>query len=196
MVGGLSEEQARLIDRIRANSEFMLRLVDELLDITKIESGTLQLDAKPTDLVDLVERNVGLNRVVAEAKQIDLQFDPPDSLPLVEVDASKLDQVLNNLISNAVKYSHHGTRVDVHLTCSDGTAHLSVQDEGQGIPADEQAELFEPFHQTSVVATEGEKSTGLGLAISKRIVTGHHGRIWVESEEGVGSTFHVELPAQ
>jgi two-component system, sensor histidine kinase and response regulator len=195
MIGDLSEEQAQLIDRIRANSEFMLRLVDELLDITKIESGTLQLNAKPTDLVDVIERNLGLNRVVAEAKDIALRFEPPAALPLIEVDESKLEQVLNNLISNAVKYSHNGTRVDVMLARGDGTVRLSVKDEGQGIPADEQAELFEPFHQTSVKSTEGEKSTGLGLAISKRIVVGHRGRIWVESEEGVGSTFHVELPA-
>ena len=195
MVGSLSDEQEQLIDRIRANSEFMLRLVDELLDITKIESGTLQLNAEPTDLVDFIERNVALNRVVAEAKEIDLRFESPPALPPIEVDAAKLEQVLNNLISNAVKYSHNGTRVDVLLARDAGTVRLSVQDEGQGIPADEQAELFEPFHQTSVRATEGEKSTGLGLAISKRIVTGHRGRIWVESEEGVGSTFHVELPA-
>lgn len=196
MVGEIAAEQAQMIDRIRANSEFMLRLVEELLDITRIESGTLELDAQPTDMVEFIERNLDLNRVVAEAKQITLGFDPPVDLPPIEMDASKMDQVLNNLISNAVKYSHPGTRVDVSVALADGHARLSVKDEGQGIPADEQAELFEPFHQTSVRATEGEKSTGLGLAITQRIVAGHSGRIWVESEEGVGSTFHVELPAR
>ncbi|MAF12457.1 hypothetical protein CMK11_18580 [Candidatus Poribacteria bacterium] len=194
MLGEVVAEQAKLIDRIRANSEFMLRLVDELLDITKIESGTLQLDMQPSDMVEFVQRNLALNRVVAEAKNITLAFDPPSDLAPIEMDAGKMEQVLNNLLSNAIKYSHPGTRVDVLVAFSEGHVRLSVRDEGQGIPADEQAELFTPFQQTSVQATEGEKSTGLGLAISKRIVSGHRGRIWVESEVGTGSTFHVELP--
>ena len=195
MLGEIVAEQAKLIDRIRANSEFMLRLVDELLDITKIESGTLQLDMQPTDVVEFVERNLALNRVVAESKDISLAFDPPADLPAIEMDAAKMEQVLNNLLSNAIKYSHAGTRVDVLVELSEGALRLSVSDQGQGIPEDEQAELFTPFQQTSVRATEGEKSTGLGLAITKRIVAGHRGRIWVESEVGTGSTFHVELPS-
>ena len=145
MLGDVVAEQAKLIDRIRANSEFMLRLVDELLDITKIESGTLQLDMQPSDMVEFVERNLGLNRVVADAKDITLAFDPPSEFAPIEMDAGKMEQVLNNLLSNAIKYSHPGTRVDVLVALSDGHVRLSVKDQGQGIPEDEQAELFTPF---------------------------------------------------
>ncbi|MEO8450317.1 MAG: ATP-binding protein, partial [Gemmatimonadota bacterium] len=104
-------------------------------------------------------------------------------------------QVLNNLISNAIKFSHAGTTVDVRLAREPGSAVVSVQDHGQGIPAAELGRLFQPFSTASVRGTAGETSTGLGLAIVRRIVEGHGGIIGVESEVGRGSTFTFTLPA-
>jgi signal transduction histidine kinase len=112
----------------------------------------------------------------------------------MELDRAKMEQVLNNLISNAIKYSPSDTTVDVRLYREHGKAVLSVRDRGQGIPEDELDALFEPFATTSVQGTAGERSTGLGLVIAKRIVEGHGGEIEVESEVGEGSNFVVTLP--
>jgi signal transduction histidine kinase len=192
--GELSPEQHKFITVIRKNSDFMLSLVTDLLYISKIEAGKLQLELKETDLLTLLERNVELNRLMAGRKQIDILFTRQEDLPTLVVDAPKIEQVLNNLISNGIKFSHPGSTVEVLASRSDKEVVVSVRDEGQGIPADEIDRLFIPFENLSVKSTGGEQSTGLGLAIVKRIVEGHGGRIWVQSEKGVGSNFSFSLP--
>ncbi len=146
------------------------------------------------DLNDLAQRNISLNRVLAHQKAIELVFHPSDTLPTLVLDRSKVEQVLNNLIGNAVKYSHPGTRVTISIEAVSGFAVCSVSDQGLGIPAEEIPKLFKAFGRTSVRATGGEQSTGLGLAIVRRIVEGLGGRITVESEVGKGSTFTFTLP--
>ncbi len=193
MDGILAPEQREFLETIQSSSEFMLRLINDLLDIAKIESGKLQLSRQPTDLAALVRRNVTLAAVMAAKKDIDIRL-VDEALPVVSVDPTKITQVLNNLISNAIKFSRPGTCVTVRVERQGDEALLSVQDQGQGIPAGEFDKLFQPFSRTSVRSTAGEKDTGLGLAIVRRIVTGHGGRIWVDSEVGVGTTFHVALP--
>jgi len=190
----LNEEQREFVTTIKETSKFMLRMVTDLLDVAAIEAGQLQLDLQPVDLAQFVLRNVTLNRVLAARKDIAVELEPVSSLPPISLDAGKIEQVLNNLISNAVKFSHPGTTVRVRLTLADGVATVAVQDQGQGIPAADLPKLFKPFSQTSVRSTAGEQSTGLGLAIVRRMVEGHGGRIWVESEQGKGSTFFFTLP--
>lgn len=192
--GELTPEQHKFISVIRKNSEFMLSLITDLLYISKIEAGKLQLELKETDLIALLERNVELNRLMAGQKQIDILFTRREDLPALVVDAPKIEQVLNNLIGNGIKFSHPGTTVEVLASRREREVVVSVRDEGQGIPANEIDRLFIPFENLSVKSTGGEQSTGLGLAIVKRIVEGHAGRIWVESEMGVGSTFSFSLP--
>jgi signal transduction histidine kinase len=165
-----------------------------LLNLSAIESGKLDLALQSTDLSVLVEHSVALNRVLAEKKQIRLSFQADDDLPALLLDPAKTEQVLDNLISNAVKFSYPGSSVDIHVSREQDRAQISVRDEGQGIPADELDNLFEWFGRTSVKGTEGERSTGLGLAIARRIVLEHQGAIWVKSEVGKGSTFYVSLP--
>jgi signal transduction histidine kinase len=189
----LTEEQLEFLSIIQSSTEFMAGLVNDLLDVARIESGKLELSLEPTDLAMLVEENVGLNQPLARKKDIALRLSV-EELPPVRVDPSKIEQVLNNLISNAIKYSPADTTVDVQLRQDDGRVLLSVQDRGQGIPEEELDALFRPFRTTSVRATGGERSTGLGLVIVKRIVEGHGGTIEVESEVGRGSTFVVKLP--
>jgi signal transduction histidine kinase len=189
----LSEEHREFLSIIQSSTEFMATLVNDLLDVAKIESGKLQLNVEPTDLPPLVEQNVSLNRPLARNKDIALRASV-DELPTMELDRAKMEQVLNNLISNAIKYSPSDTTVDVRLYREHGKAVLSVRDRGQGIPEDELDALFEPFATTSVQGTAGERSTGLGLVIAKRIVEGHGGEIEVESEVGEGSNFVVTLP--
>lgn len=191
----LAEEHREFLATIISSSQFMLGLIDELLDISQIESGELTLNLQPVDPAAMAAHNVALNRLLAERKQIALELHCQAGLPDLMLDRNKMDQVLNNLISNAVKFSQPGTRVGVTLERAEGGVLLSVRDQGPGIPQDEQDRLFQPFARTSVRSTAGEKSTGLGLVIVRRIVEGHGGRIWVESQVGQGSSFCVLLPA-
>jgi signal transduction histidine kinase len=192
----LSEEDLEFLSIIQSSSEFMLHMVEDLLDVSAIESGRLNLNLQPTDLSALVEHNVMLNRVLAEKKQIHLSFQATGDLPTSLLDPAKIEQVLNNLISNAVKFSYPASSVAIRVCKDQDRALISVKDEGQGIPADEIDKLFKWFGKTSIKGTKGEGSAGLGLAIARRIVLGHQGTIWVESEAGKGSTFYVSLPIQ
>ena len=190
----LNEEQRQFVATIRNTSEFMLRMVTDLLDVAAIESGKLKLDIQAIDLSQLIVRNVTLNRVLALKKDITIEFVPPITPLIVRLDAGKIEQVLNNLITNAIKFSHRGTVVRVRLSCAEGFATIAVEDRGQGIPASDLPKLFQPFSKTSVRSTAGENSTGLGLAIVRKMVEGHGGKIWVESEVGKGSIFSFTLP--
>lgn len=190
----LSEEHLEFLSIIQYSSDFMLHMVDDLLDVSAIESGRLNLALQATDLVALVQHNVALNRVLAEKKQIHLTFQADGALPPLHLDPAKIEQVLNNLISNAVKFSYPASSVEIHVSRDQDRALISVRDKGQGIPAGELDNLFKWFGKTSVKGTEGESSSGLGLAIAQKIVLGHQGTIWVESEAGKGSTFYVSLP--
>lgn len=192
--GPLTDHQRVFVERIKASSEFMLHLVNDLLDVTRIESGHLALDVKEVDLVVLIQGTVLLNRMLASEKGIEITMASDRPAQPAVVDARRLEQVLNNLLTNAIKFSHSETTIAVALEVTDAHALVSVRDRGQGIPADELAKLFQPFGVTSVKGTRGEKSTGLGLLIAKKVVDAHEGRIWVESERGVGSTFFVSLP--
>jgi signal transduction histidine kinase/methanogenic corrinoid protein MtbC1 len=191
----LTEEEMRFISVIQENSKFMLRLVEDLLDISNIESGRLRLDLEEADLASLVDDRMQLHRPIAETKGIGLRFEADGELPAVTVDRLRIGQVIDNLLSNALKYSPSKSRVVVRIAADGDEVILSVQDEGPGIPAEEMGMLFEPFSMLSVVSIWGEKSTGLGLAIVRRIVAEHGGRVWADSEVGSGSTFCVSLPA-
>jgi signal transduction histidine kinase len=191
----LSEAQRlEFLATIKANSEFMLQLIDDLLDIAVIEAGKLELNLQPTDLVSLIKHNVELNLVLAERKQIKLWFGDDGQLPEITVDAHKIEQVLNNLISNAIKFSYPHSAIEIQVARRENNAVISVRDEGKGIPKAELNKLFKPYTKASVKGTQGEKGTGLGLVIVKKVVEGHQGKIWVESEFGKGSTFYVSLP--
>ncbi|HEY9422623.1 MAG TPA: HAMP domain-containing sensor histidine kinase, partial [Thermoanaerobaculia bacterium] len=164
----LRAEQVKFIEAIRSSSEFMLRLVENLLDLAQIEAGKLELDLERTDLVALVERNVSLNQVLASRKGIEIRLHQSGEPLEMVADPVKLEQVLNNLIGNAVKFSPPGSPVDVRVTAGADAATLSVADRGPGVPADELDKLFRPFVRTRIRSTGGEKGTGLGLAIVKR----------------------------
>ena len=192
----LNAEQREFVAIIRATSEFMLRMVTDILDLTAIEAGQLKLDLQPTDVAEQIRHTMTLNRVLAGRKGIDVDLAPIPALPLLAIDAGKIDQVLNNLVGNAVKFSDRGSTVRVGVTFANGLVTVEVRDEGPGIPATDVAKLFQPFGKGSTRSTAGEQSTGLGLAIARNIVEGHGGRIWLESEVGKGSTFSFTLPVR
>lgn len=192
--GELSAQQKHFVSAIKRNSDFMIKLITDLLYMCRIDAGKLRLEPTETDLVSLLTRNVELNQLLLEQKDIRILFFAADNIPKVLVDAPKIEQVLNNLISNAGKFSSRSSTIEVRVYTTDSDAIVSVKDEGQGIPARDLDRLFVPFQKLSVKSTANEPSTGLGLAIVKRIVEGHGGKIWVQSEVGVGSTFSFSLP--
>lgn len=190
----LDESQREFVSTIKATSEFMLGLINDLLDVTTIESGQLRLECGPADLNEITSRNVALNRVLAQQKGIRLDIEHADDVPKMRIDRRKIEQVLNNLIGNAVKYSHRGTCITITITRDKNHVTVKVTDQGQGIPKDDLPKLFKAFGRANVKATAGEQSTGLGLAIAHKIVEGHGGKMSVESEVGKGSSFSFQLP--
>jgi two-component system, OmpR family, sensor kinase len=192
---GLEPKQLEFVKRIMHSSAFMLNLVNDLLDVARIEAGKLELELERVDLREIVRRNVALNRTLAERKGIEIALAEGEGLPLLQVDVFKIEQVLNNLIENAIKFSPPQGRIDVQVDETEAGVTVSVRDQGEGLTGEELERLFRPFEKGRVKTTGGEKSTGLGLAIVKRIVEGHGGRIWAESLATGGAAFFFSLPA-
>jgi len=190
----LTDQQSMFVTNMKRCAESMLHLVEDLLDVSALESGTLRLRLSQVDLKALIDETTRLNQPQAAAKDIELSTNLPEQDLVLQADGPKLEQVLNNLISNAVKFSLPGTRVQVTLREEPDLVVLSVSDQGQGIPEREMGRLFQPFGRTSVRSTGGERSTGLGLAIAKNIVEAHRGHIEAQSKVKQGSTFTVTLP--
>ncbi|MDO8897249.1 MAG: HAMP domain-containing sensor histidine kinase, partial [Bacteroidales bacterium] len=192
----LSDEARELLSMTNTSSEYMLSLINNLLDVVKIESGKFDLIFEETDLRIFLDSIVRFNAILANNKDIQIKLNLPTDLPPIFIDRNKITQVLNNLITNAVKFSARGTDVIVSATLKEKEVYISVQDHGQGIPENEISLLFKPFSKVSVRSTAGEKSTGLGLSIVKSIVTHHNGKIWAESKQGQGSVFTFTLPQE
>ncbi len=189
-----NEKQKRFINHIKTQSSFMLNLVNELLDVSAIESGNVQLNSTPTNIVLLIETNISLNKDQADKKDIKINFSSNVKSLILKIDNNKIDQVITNFLTNAIKYSNNGTEITVSLEKKNTEVLIRLADQGQGIDKEEQKSLFKPFQKTSTKSTAGEKSTGLGLYIVKRIVEAHMGKIGVESEPGKGSSFYFSLP--
>ncbi len=188
-----ADQQRELLHEVSRVSTQMLDLVNDLLDLSAIESGQLELHIAPIDLGELVEERIHLQRIAAGRKHIEINFDR-QTVPPVRCDRERMAQVFDNLISNAVKFSPSYTKVSVELSALGVAAVVAVSDRGQGIPEAELHRLFGAFSRLSVRPTAGEKSTGLGLSIVKRIVEEHDGVVGVESKVGKGSSFRVILP--
>jgi signal transduction histidine kinase len=190
---GISDNEKRqYLKIILERSEFSLRLLNDLLDISKIEAGKIDLELKKQNYRNFIEQVISFNQVLARRKQIllNLDYKAPDIFP--DFDKSKIEQAMNNLI----KYSKPKTEVWITVELCDEGVHTFVKDQGCGIEEKELEHLFQPFHKAGNVPTGGESSTGLGLAIVKKIIEAHHGKIKVKSEKGVGSCFCFILPFQ
>jgi signal transduction histidine kinase len=195
-LGELTSDQHEVLNDMNQSSDMMLGLINDLLDVTAIETGNLRLHRQPTDLAEILSATQSSLRVLAHAKSIEIKLDLPVTLPAVKLDQARIKQVLTNLITNAVKYSFSHTIILLNVKVFEKEVWISVKDQGQGIPVEEMKNLFKDFSRTSVKPTAGEKSIGLGLAITRRIVEAHDGIIWVDSEIGKGSTFTFSLPIE
>ena len=192
--GKLTEKQTEFIRIIESNCTRQLNLINDLLDISAIESGQLVLKQSAVDPTAFFKKYAEGAAHLTALKSIRLKAVIAPKLPRIEMDSDRITQVLDNLISNAIKFSLPETTITLTVNAIKNLLIISVADQGQGIPRSEIPKLFKPFSRTSVRPTANEKSTGLGLSIVRRIVLAHHGKIHVESSPGQGSQFVVKLP--
>ncbi len=190
----LTDRDRALLERIVAVGAGMTDLIDDVLEMSSIEAGTLSVDPRPTDLSGLVADAVEALEATASAKDIRLAVDEPRGLDPVRLDPERIRQVLDNLLSNAIKYSEPGSDVRVRVFETADAVGVEVEDHGVGIAEDELGQVFQPFRSTSAQPTAGESSTGLGLSIARSIVDAHGGRIGVTSRLGEGTALRVSLP--
>lgn len=192
---GFSDENLTLLDRLRTNSDYMVRLVDNMLDFAAIQSGSVRLQLAPASIVEVLHGVVDIMRILADRKNVRVELTVGGVLPRVKLDTVKMSQAVQNLIGNAVQYSPSGAVVDVRVHPCPGGIEIEVEDRGPGIPAEELPQLFKPFTRLSTVTLTRQRSVGLGLAITRRLVEAHGGTIDVRSEVGKGSVFIVRLRA-
>lgn len=189
-IGNLNEEQKELLNSIEDDANRLLKITGELLHITQVESGNIQLSIFPVDLKEILQYAINTTKIQAEQKQINFEIDCPDALSKVQADNEKTAWVITNLISNAIRYSYDNSTI--YLTIRETPKHvqISVKDTGQGIAPQYKDKIFDRYFRVPGTKKEG---TGLGLAISKEFIEAQGGQIIVDSEFGAGSTFTLTL---
>ena len=195
MFGEINPKQEEYLDDILTSANHLLALINDVLDLSKVEAGQVQLQIAPFSLRETLERSVVMVRERAIENGVRIEYVPADGLDLVSGDERRIRQVIVNLLSNAVKFTPSGGAVDMRATRVNGEVRIFVVDTGPGIAPEDHARIFEEFQQTEAGLRQRE-GTGLGLALSKRLVELHGGRIWVHSEPGKGSTFAFTLPVR
>ncbi|GEM_PF-1111945 len=192
----LPQELLEYAKMLKSNSENMFQLVTNLLDVNAIELGKFQLELRPFDMLSAIQLLVENYRGRAHAKNIQIQLIGKESNYVALLDGNSIYQVLDNLLSNAIKYSPLGKTVVIRLHKLANEIHCAIQDEGAGLTTQDQQRLFGKFTRLTTQPTGGEHSTGLGLFIVKKLVEAMHGRVWCESELGIGTTFWVAFPRE
>jgi two-component system, NtrC family, sensor kinase len=195
LFGPINEKQEEYLDDILSSGNHLLDLINDVLDLSKVEAGQVELEVATFSLREALERGVMMVREPATTHGVRLSVELASGVDLVEGDERRLRQVIFNLLSNAVKFTPEGGSIVVASAQVDGEMQVSVTDTGPGIAAEDRERIFEEFQQTDVGVQQRE-GTGLGLALSKRLVELHGGRIWVESELGHGSRFVFTLPIE
>ena len=192
--GALDDPPAarHFIDQIQVEVDALTQMVNELLELSKIESGRFTLDLAPVAACDLLDSASRRMQLQAERAGLNLRVECTDDLPNVRIDSQRLEQVLVNLIHNAVKFTRAGGEVTLIAEAIDGSIRFAVRDSGVGIAEEEVPRIFERFYRVDKSRTGS--GTGLGLSIAKHIVEAHRGKIWVESVDGQGSTFYFTIP--
>jgi len=198
--GQITEQQQRFLGTIKTNADRLSLLVNELLDISRVDRGVIKLNLQPTNVLEVLDASLNhiRGRISTDRKQLTVDTVFPDTIPLVNADFDKLVQIINNILDNAFNYTYAGGKVTIGAAAEDGgrSVLIRVSDTGVGISKENQGRVFERFFRGEenqlVMETSG---TGLGLSIVKEYVQMHNGQIWLESEPGKGTTFYVRLPA-
>ena len=193
--GETPDKMREVLDRLQANGKHLLGLINDVLDLSKIEAGELTLDLADYSLKEVVQTVFTAVESLATGKKLALTIDVAPNLPRGHGDERRLVQVLLNLVGNAIKFTDNG-EVAIKATMSDGSFTVAVRDTGPGIAPSDQDKIFGEFQQADNAATKRKGGTGLGLSIAKRIIGMHGGRIWVESDVGKGSTFAFTIPVK
>ena len=193
--GDVPETIRDTLERVKANGQHLLGLINDVLDLSKIEAGQLTLSLGNYSMGEVVQAVVSAVESLASEKKLALKATVPADLPPGRGDERRLTQVLLNLTGNAIKFTDEG-EVSIEARASDGAFVVSVSDTGPGISEADQQTIFEEFQQADSSSTRKKGGTGLGLTISRRIVELHGGRLWVESTPGHGSTFSFTLPVR
>jgi two-component system phosphate regulon sensor histidine kinase PhoR len=188
------ENRRRFVEIIRDHATRLARLTEDLLELARIEAGQLKLEFQPVSIEQLVASCVETASVKAGPKQLNLSSAVPDNLPEVRGDTNRLQEVLQNLLDNAVQYTPPGGKITVEAAHSGDQIIITVADTGIGIPQAEQSRIFERFYRVDAARSREAGGTGLGLSIARHIVEVHGGHIWVESTVGAGSRFHFSIP--
>lgn len=192
--GALPERASRLVSIAETNSRRLVRLINDILDIEKLQSGKMALMVRRLDLGDLIHRTIDAMGGVATEFDVSFTYEGPPEPLYVEGDADRLIQVLTNLLSNAAKFSPPGAVVEIAMRIHGARARVGVRDHGPGVPTEFRDRIFGKFAQADASDTRQKGGTGLGLAITREIVDRHGGRIWFESTPGDGATFFFDLP--
>ncbi|HPW52099.1 MAG TPA: HAMP domain-containing sensor histidine kinase, partial [Spirochaetota bacterium] len=193
-LGGTSaEESRRYLDNILNSGNHLLRLINDVIDISKIEEGRFTLSIERVDMVSLLRTSVEM--IVYQANQKNISVELSVGGPFeVDADIKRIKQVLLNLLSNAIKFSHENGRIEVGIYAEDNCCVVYVKDDGIGIENDKLDYIFQKFAQLDSSMSRQNEGAGLGLSITKNIIDSHHGYIWVESEIGKGSIFKFKIP--
>jgi two-component system sensor histidine kinase GlrK len=198
--GPLSASQRQIVDVLRNHSERLFHFLSSVLDLSKMQAGMMEYVRDPSDLPPLLERSTQMVEFMAQRKGIRLEVVCPQSLPLLSLDEARMQQVFDNLLTNAVKFTPNGGVIQVSAVLNeDRVKHerwieVRVSDTGVGILDEEIERIFDKFYQSPLHQQAPDRGTGLGLAIAQHVVVAHGGRIWVESKKGSGSTFVILLP--
>ncbi|QQS15592.1 MAG: CHASE domain-containing protein [Candidatus Moraniibacteriota bacterium] len=192
--GKLKDNQRDIVERVNRSNNNMIELVNSLLNVSRLEQGRIMVDPSPTDLKQLLQEVLGELTVSFQSKKQEIVNHFDATTLVINVDAKLIRQIYLNLVSNAVKYSPLGSKIEISLTKMSGDVVFSVKDSGYGIPKDEHDRIFTKFYRASNIATKETDGNGLGLYLVKKIVEVSGGRIWFESEENKGTTFSFSLP--
>ena len=193
--GEPSEKMDAVLKRLESNGRHLLGLINDVLDLSKIEAGQLVLDLNDYSLQGVTQTVYSAVEPLAADKKLGFKVEVTPDLPPGRGDERRLTQVLLNLVGNAIKFTDAG-EVSINVGVADGSFKVAVRDTGPGISATDQAKLFQEFQQADNSITRKKGGTGLGLAISKRIIEMHGGRIWIDSTPGEGSTFSFTVPVR
>lgn len=192
--GDITDTQRHLLDEAFVSSERMVHLINDFLNVSRLQTGKFNIDKRPTDLSKVVKQEIDGLESSATSRNLKYSYHQPKDFPIIDMDEDKIRQVIMNFADNALYYAHENTIIGVSLTVQGGEAIFTVKDVGIGVPVDEQAQLFTKFFRASNAKRQRPDGTGVGLFLAKKVIDAHGGKIVFQSAEGKGSTFGFKLP--
>lgn len=192
--GSITETQRELLDEAYISSERMVHLINDFLNVSRLQTGKFIIDKKPADLSKIIGEEIDSLRISANSRNREFIYNPPKDFPILNIDEGKIRQVIMNFADNAIYYSNENSKIKVNLLVEDKEVIFTVKDSGIGVPKSEQVQLFTKFYRASNAKNKRPDGTGVGLFLAKKVIDSHHGKIVFESIENKGSTFGFRLP--